>query len=254
MNNNNGILIFFLGLLVGCLATLGVLLATDKINKSDFGKSEKKVEKEVIEFNGDAKLENFKKIFKGKEGKETKAETEVTTGTKAETQATGEEIEILKVSNEKNETEASVKVSSKGLNIKAPGANVNISSQGIKIETKKDAATATTTPASSAQTTTAATAKENFNKFKEEIPFTATKRFKVSKVVEKGAFAESAKILGQDVYIYMDPVVYLPAEGQNTFYDGQEIIVPSGKKAYQIGTIKYKNYSEEKTAPVIVIK
>lgn len=65
--------------------------------------------------------------------------------------------------------------------------------------------------------------------------FTASNKFKVDEVLEHGVVAKCKE---KDMDLYFEPRIYIPAEGQNMYYNDQIITVPAGKKAVQVGTIR----------------
>ncbi len=83
------------------------------------------------------------------------------------------------------------------------------------------------------------------------VEFTESKSFKVSKVLDNGALARCKSKEGYS--LYYGSTVYIPASGQNLFYEGQIIEAPIGKKVVQIGVYRYKEskYSDEKVVPVL---
>lgn len=74
--------------------------------------------------------------------------------------------------------------------------------------------------------------------------FTSSGKYEVIQVLPNGALASS-----DDLF-----VVYIIANGQNTFYNDQIIRVTSESKAMQIGTFKYKSKLGERVVPVIDIQ
>lgn len=88
------------------------------------------------------------------------------------------------------------------------------------------------------------------------IPFTLASKFKVFQVTDDGALAfcldsENADDNELSVSYFMNPLVFILADTQNQFYDGQIIEVPTGKKIMQIGTYRYSTQASEKVVPLI---
>lgn len=80
--------------------------------------------------------------------------------------------------------------------------------------------------------------------------FTASDRFEVFQVMEKGALAKCADPR-LEMPFFSGPDVYILSDGQNMFYDGQRLTVPDGKKAVMIGTYSYEYFSGKKVVPLI---
>ncbi len=94
------------------------------------------------------------------------------------------------------------------------------------------------------------------NEAQQPSEFTIASRFMVFQVVEGGALAlcmdsESNSEFDFNLPSPTDPVVYIVAEGSNQFYDDQIIEVPKGKKAMNIGTLRYRTKESEKVVPMI---
>lgn len=79
-------------------------------------------------------------------------------------------------------------------------------------------------------------------------PFTVSNKFKVSEVLEHGVVAKCKE---KDVDLYFEPLIYIPADGQNMYYNDQIIRIPSGKKAVQVGTIKLNEHHTRNVLPII---
>ncbi|MDE5596185.1 MAG: hypothetical protein K2I89_11540 [Muribaculaceae bacterium] len=72
----------------------------------------------------------------------------------------------------------------------------------------------------------------------QQAPFNVAKNFKVKDVLNNGVIAECKDKTYSSIDLYGDPIIYIPAEGQNMYYNDQIITVPAGKKAVQVGTIR----------------
>lgn len=85
-------------------------------------------------------------------------------------------------------------------------------------------------------------------------PFSVSNKFKVKKVLEHGVVAQCRDKQYSPIEIYDDPLIYIPADGQNMYYTDQIISIPSGKKAVQVGTIKLKEHYYSNVLPIIEFK
>lgn len=74
-----------------------------------------------------------------------------------------------------------------------------------------------------------------------QTPFNVANKFKVHEVLENGVIAECKEKTYSSIELYGEPKIYIPADGQNMYYDDQIINIPSGKKAVQVGTIRRYN-------------
>ena len=89
---------------------------------------------------------------------------------------------------------------------------------------------------------------------KEPSAFKGSNKFKIKEVLENGVIAECRNNQYSDIEIYDDPKIYIPADGQNMYYNNQIISIPSGKKAFQVGTIKLKDRYSRNVLPIVEFK
>jgi len=92
--------------------------------------------------------------------------------------------------------------------------------------------------------------KTGINLADKPIEFTSANKFEVFQVLSDGALANCEE-KSYSLSLFIGPVVFILADGQNQFYDKQVISIPKGKKAMQIGTYRYTSKLGEKTVPVI---
>lgn len=94
---------------------------------------------------------------------------------------------------------------------------------------------------------------EGITMFAEEGECISTNSFTVTQVVDGGALAAE----------YMDDLFGLPSglivlfsdEGRMNYYDGQNITIPKGKCARQVGIYRYVSAEDvEKTVPIVAIR
>lgn len=93
----------------------------------------------------------------------------------------------------------------------------------------------------------------NINLSETPIEFTEATEFEIFQVWEKGALAKCREktLNNYSRFGFHGPVVYLPAEGENMYFDDQIIVAPAGKKVMQIGTFRYETALTEKVVPII---
>ncbi|MGI6074627.1 MAG: hypothetical protein ACOYEA_08315 [Fermentimonas sp.] len=85
-----------------------------------------------------------------------------------------------------------------------------------------------------------------FDEPKQEVKM---RTLKVEEVLSNGDALASCNDLSSS---FGTDVLFL-ADGSNSYYDGQIIEVPGGKRLMQIGTYKYRRYSSQKTVPIVKI-
>lgn len=93
-----------------------------------------------------------------------------------------------------------------------------------------------------------------FTMAEQQVEFTISDRFEVFQVLDNGALAHCEESDEYLTSLFLGPVVYIVADGQNLFYNDQIIEVPKGKKPMQIGTYRYKSRLGENIIPVIKFK
>lgn len=88
------------------------------------------------------------------------------------------------------------------------------------------------------------------NLAEQQIPFTVASKFQIFQVADNGALA-NCEDNGSPISSFSGPIVFIPSDGDNQFYDDQIIEVPTNKKVMQIGTFRYLTRLGEKVVPVI---
>lgn len=89
-----------------------------------------------------------------------------------------------------------------------------------------------------------------FNMSEQQIPFITATKFKIFQVADNGALANCEENIST-ISSFTGPVVFIPSDGDNQFYDDQIIEVPKNKKVMQVGTFRYLTRLGEKVVPVI---
>ena len=87
---------------------------------------------------------------------------------------------------------------------------------------------------------------------KQKTKFTVANKFEVFQSFEDGALATSE--VKDYVSTFTGPVVFLVAEENEQFYDGQIVTIPKGKSAMQIGTYSYESKAGVHTVPIIAFE
>ena len=88
------------------------------------------------------------------------------------------------------------------------------------------------------------------NMSEQQIPFITATKFKIFQVADNGALANCEENINT-IPSFSGPVVFIPSDGDNQFYDDQIIEVPKNKKVMQVGTFRYLTRLGEKVVPVI---
>lgn len=78
--------------------------------------------------------------------------------------------------------------------------------------------------------------------------FSVSNKFKVEKVLENGVIAKCRE---KDFDFYGEPYIYIPADGENMYYNDQKFSVPTGKKAIMVGTIRLNKHSVRDVLPIV---